>query len=37
MLSGIRKDRFDVENFKNGAFMIIANVFDKNLKKVGPW
>jgi hypothetical protein len=33
MLSGIRNDRFEVENFENGDFMIIANVFDKSLKK----
>jgi hypothetical protein len=33
MLSGIKKDRFEVENFDSREFMIIANVFDKNLKK----
>jgi hypothetical protein len=33
MLSGVRKDKFDVENFDSGDFMIIANVFDKSLKK----
>jgi hypothetical protein len=33
MLSGIRKDRFEVEDFENGDFMIVANVFDKSLKK----
>jgi hypothetical protein len=33
MLSGIRNDRFDVENFETGEFMIIANVFDKSLNK----
>jgi exonuclease III len=33
MLSGIRNDRFDVETFDSGEFMIIANMFDKNLKK----
>lgn len=33
MLSGIRKDRFIVQNFENGDFMIIANVFDKQLQK----
>lgn len=33
MLSGIKNDRFDVESFENGEFMIIVNVFDKNLKK----
>jgi hypothetical protein len=33
MLSGVRKDKFDVENFDSGNFMIIANIFDKSLKK----
>jgi exonuclease III len=33
MLSCIRNDRFDVENFENGEYMIIANVFDKKLRK----
>jgi len=33
MLSGIKNDRFEVENFDNGEFMIIANVFDKSLRK----
>jgi hypothetical protein len=33
MLSGIRKDRFEVENFENDDFMIVANVFDRSLKK----
>jgi hypothetical protein len=33
MLSGIKNDRFDVESFDIGDYMIIANVFDKNLKK----
>ena len=33
LLSGIRNDRFDVESFDSGEFMITANVFDKNLKK----
>jgi len=33
MLSGIKKDRFEVKNFDSGEFMIIANVFDKSLKK----
>jgi hypothetical protein len=33
MLSGVRKDKFEVENFDSGDFMIIANVFDKSLKK----
>lgn len=33
MLSGIRKDKFEVENFDSGEFMIVANVFDKSLKK----
>jgi hypothetical protein len=33
LLSGIRNDRFDVETFENGEYMIIANVFDKKLTK----
>ena len=33
MLSGVRKEKFEVENFDSGDFMIIANVFDKSLKK----
>jgi exonuclease III len=33
MLSGVRKDKFEVENFDSGDFMIIANVFYKSLKK----
>jgi hypothetical protein len=33
ILSGIRKDRLDVEDFENGDFFITANVFDKKLKK----
>ena len=37
MLSGIKNDRFEVENFDSGEYMIIANVFDKSLKNNGPW
>jgi len=33
MLSGIKNDRFVVESFENGDYMIIANVLDKNLNK----
>lgn len=33
MLSGINKERFDVENFETGEFVIIANVLDKKLHK----
>jgi exonuclease III len=33
MLSGIRKDKFEVESFESGECMIIANVFYKSLKK----
>jgi exonuclease III len=33
MLSGIRKDKFDVESFECGEYMIIANVFDKSVRK----
>jgi len=33
MLSGIKNDRFEIENFDNGDFMTIANVFNKSLKK----
>jgi exonuclease III len=33
MLSGIRKDRFEIENCETGEFMIIANIFDKMCKK----
>ena len=32
-MSGVRKDKFDIENFDSGDFIIIANVFDKSLKK----
>ena len=33
MLSGIKKDSFDIEKFENGEYVITADVFDKNLKK----
>ena len=33
MLSGFRNDRFEIENFDHGEYMIGANVFDKHLKK----
>jgi hypothetical protein len=33
MPSGIKKDRFKVENFENGDYVVIADVFDKNLEK----
>jgi len=33
MLSGIKKDRFIVESFENGDYMLVANVLDKNLNK----
>jgi hypothetical protein len=37
MLSGVRKDKFDVENFDSGDYMTIANVFYKSLKKNWSW
>jgi len=36
MLSGIKLERFSLENFENGEFVIVANVLDKKLNKTWP-
>jgi hypothetical protein len=33
MLSGIKTERFELENFESGKYTIIANIHDKMLNK----
>lgn len=37
ILSGIRKDRLDVEDFENGDFLLLLMSLIRNSKSTGPW